>query len=201
MNFNIDMFIFIGFLILNLVVGIRYGKEVRSIKDYAIGDRNFSTSALVSTIVATWATGSSFFVILSKTYADGISFAIAVCCLPISLLITAIFFVPKMEEFMGALSIGEVMGKLYGKEVRMITAICGILGCVGAIAVQFKVFGNIFNYFFGIPSEFAIIIASFIVILYSAFGGIKAVTYTDVLQFFTFGFVIPFIGIISTHLI
>jgi Na+/proline symporter len=97
---------------------------------------------------------------------------------------------------MGALSVAEVMGNLYGKHVRLITAISAIAWNIGGIAIQFKVFGTLFNYFLGIPGEYAIILASTIVIIYTAFGGIKAVTYTDVVQFFTFGFVLPTIAII-----
>lgn len=67
---------------------------------------------------------------------------------------------------------------------------------IGGIAVQFKVFGNIFHYFLGMNPTYSIFLASTIVILYSSLGGIKAVTYTDIIQFVTFGFVIPLIGII-----
>ena len=88
------------------------------------------------------------------------------------------------------------MGSVYGVEVKLITAVCGILGTIGIIAVQFKVFGNVFNYFLGIDSTYALLLASTIVILYSTFGGIRAVTHTDIVQFCTFGLVIPLIGVI-----
>ncbi|HJK85365.1 MAG TPA: sodium:solute symporter family protein, partial [Candidatus Megaira endosymbiont of Stentor roeselii] len=193
---DIDIIIFIAFLIINLVVGLAYGKEVKTISDYSLGGRNFSTAALVSTIVATFVTGSAFFVTLSKTYSDGLPYVIASSCMSLGFFLTAFFIIPRMGEFMGALSVGEVMGTLYGKHVRLITAISAIIWNVGGIAVQFKVFGTLFNYFVGIPSTYAIILASTIVILYSTFGGIRAVTYTDVIQFFTFGFVLPTIAVI-----
>ena len=196
MNFNIDIAIFIGFLVINLVVGLRYGKSVKNIKDYALGGRNFSTAALVSTIVATFVTGSMFFVDLQNTYSDGLYYFIPGFCVVFQMLITVYFLIPRMGEFLGSSSVAEVMGDMYGDAVRFITAICGILSMVGYIAVQFKVFGNIFNYFLGIDPTYAIFAASTIVILYSSFGGIKAVTYTDIVQFITFGFVVPLIGII-----
>jgi Na+/proline symporter/signal transduction histidine kinase len=193
---NIDIAIFIGFLAVNLVVGLRYGRDVKTIGDYALGGRNFSTAALVSTIVATWVSGSGFFLTLSNTYSDGLYYLIAACGMSLSLIATAFIFVPRMHEFLGNTSVAEAMGNLYGTEIRLITAICGILGNIGGIAVQFKVFGNVFHYFLGIDGTNAILIASFIVIIYSAFGGIRAVTYTDIVQFITFGFVVPVIGII-----
>lgn len=193
---NIDMIIFIGFLLINLIVGVISAKKIRTIEDYAIGDRKFSTTALVSTIVATFVTGSIFFVCVSKVYANGLYFFIPVICIVLQMLITVYLLIPRMGEFLGSNSVAEAMGDLYGSEVRFITAICGILSMIGYIAVQFKVFGNVFNYFLGIDPTYAVFIASTIVIIYSSIGGIKAITYTDILQFITFGFVIPLIAII-----
>ena len=42
----------------------------------------------------------------------------------------------------------------------------------------------------------AILIASGIATTYSAFGGIRSVTFTDILQFFAFGCIIPLVGFI-----
>ena len=100
-----------------------------------------------------------------------------------------------MGEFLGSTSVAEVMGNLYGKEVRIITAIAGTIGAIGGIAVQFKAFGNVTAYFTGISPTEAIIYAGILVTIYSALGGIRAVTRTDILQFFTFGFVLPIIAI------
>ena len=120
MSLDIDIIIFIAFLVTNLVVGLAYGREVKTISDYSLGGRNFSTAALVSTIVATFITGSGFFITLSKTYSDGLPYVIASSCMSLGFFITGIFIIPRMGEFMGALSVGEVMGALYGKHVRLI---------------------------------------------------------------------------------
>ena len=196
MQLNLDSAIFIGFLAVNLVVGLYYGRNVKTIKDYALGGRNFSTVALVATTVATWASGSGFFITLSKTYSNGLYYVIASSGMALQLVVYGVFLIPRMKEFLGKTSIAEAMGDLYGKNVRIIVAITGIIGAVGSIAVQYKAFGNIFNYFLGFPGNWAVIIAGCIVTIYSAFGGIRAVTFTDVLQFFTFGIAIPLISII-----
>ncbi len=191
---NFDIAIVVTFLIITLIVGLGHGKKVKSIKDYALGGRNFSTAALVATIVATWASGSGFFVTLSKTYSDGFYYMFASIGIGISFLITSLVLVPRMGEFLGKTSIAEAMGDLYGSKVRMITAITGTIGAAGSIAVQFKVFGGVFSYFMDMPASFAIIASGAIATLYSSFGGIRAVTFTDVLQFFAFGVIIPLLG-------
>ena len=196
MNFDIDIAIVVGFLILTLIVGLGHGQKVKTIKDYALGGRNFSTAALVATIVATWVSGSGFVVALSKTYTDGLHYKVASTGIAISFLIISYVLIPRMGEFLGKTSIAEAMGDLYGKKVRLITAVAGTIGSAGSVAVQFKVFGSIFSYFLTIPSYLAIAIAGMIATIYSAFGGIRAVTFTDILQFFAFGVIIPLLGFI-----
>jgi Na+/proline symporter len=196
MNFDIDIAIVVIFLIMTLVVGVGHGKNVKTIKDYALGGRNFSTGALVATIVATWASGSLFFTALAKTYTDGLYFTFATFGISSSMLITSFILIPRMGEFLGKVSIAETMGDLYGNKVRFITAIAGTVGAAGVIAVQFKIFGNVVSYFIGLPPTIAIIISGVIATMYSAFGGIKAVTFTDILQGFAFGVIIPLLGFV-----
>jgi Na+/proline symporter/signal transduction histidine kinase len=195
-KFDVDIAIVITFLILTLAVGLGHGKYVKNIKDYALGGRNFSTAALVATIVATYASGSGFFVTLSKTYSGGFYYVLARFGLGAYFLIVSLILIPRMAEFLGKISIAEAMGDLYGQRVRVITAIAGTIGGIGAIAVQFKVFGSLFAYFFHFPSYIAIIGAGLITTIYSAFGGIRAVTFTDILQFFAFGAIIPLVGFV-----
>ncbi|MFK8040608.1 MAG: ATP-binding protein [Rickettsiaceae bacterium] len=96
-----------------------------------------------------------------------------------------------MKEFLGQLSVAEAMGSLYGKQIRLITAICGLIPAVGNIAVQFSIFTILLKYLFGDLNIYILVISSLIVITYSTLGGIKSVTFTDMIQFFTFGVVIP----------
>ncbi|MEM6339033.1 MAG: sodium:solute symporter family protein, partial [Pseudomonadota bacterium] len=83
---------------------------------------------------------------------------------------------------------------MYGKNVRVIMAISGFLAIGGLIAIQFKISAALLSNFFNISELHAMLMTSFIVIIYSTFGGIKSVTFTDVLQFFTFGTIIPLLG-------
>ena len=64
MNFNLDIAIFIGFLTITLILGISSSRGIKSIKEYAIGDRNFSTATISATLVATWIGGEDFFALL-----------------------------------------------------------------------------------------------------------------------------------------
>jgi Na+/proline symporter len=196
MLIDIDNLIILGFLIITFITGIRHAKGIKTMSDYALGGRNFSTGAIVATLVATWISGSGFFITLSKTYSEGLYFVIAVSGMALSFFLVSLLLIPRMGEFLGHNSIAESMGSLYGQEVRIITAITGVILAIGTIAVQFKVFGDLFSYFLGFSSVEAICISAILVTTYSAFGGIKSVTFTDVIQIVTFSIAIPIIGII-----
>ena len=193
MSFDIDSAIFIGFLAINLVFGLLSSRGVKNIKEYAIGDRNFSTATIAATIVATWISGGIFFTIVSESYSNGLYFMWAGAGDAICLLVVGYFFAPRLAEFLGKISIAEAMGELYGKPVRIITSIAGFIGVSGVIAMQLKISGLLFEYCFDAPSAYGVIIGGVIVTLYSTLGGIKSVTFTDVIQFFTFGTIIPII--------
>ncbi len=189
-NLDIDTILVFLFLATNLAIGLWYGKGVKSIQDYALGGRKFSTAALTATVIATWISGSAFSFGISEIYTVGI-LRIMVLGQIVGLLISGYILAPRMQEFLGKLSVAEVMGDLYGKHVRTITAVCSIFISATIIAMQVKVFSTIFNYFLGVNSIHATLISSIIVIIYSAFGGIRAVVFTDIFQFLTFGAFIP----------
>lgn len=53
MEFDIDSGIFIGFLIATIILGLASSHGIRNIKEYAVGNRDFSTATIVATLVAT----------------------------------------------------------------------------------------------------------------------------------------------------
>ena len=191
----IDISIFVVFLFATLVVGLSRGRSVKTLKDYALGGKNFSTATLVATIVATWITGSFLTFRIGSIYDDGIYWIILYLCDVGTLVLTGWLFAIRMGPFLKNMSIAEAMGDVYGKPVRVITAIFSLLISIGLIALQLKAGEQVFSILVGWDSTRATVAAGLIIITYSTFGGIRAVTFTDVLQFFTFGTLIPILAL------
>ncbi len=193
---TIDILIFVAFFVLNIVVGFRYRGKKQTFKEYAIGDKKFSTAVLTATIVATWMSGSLLFVVIEQTYSHGLYFVIAVITggIPGMLLVGHVIG-PRMGKFLNNVSLPEALGKLYGKHVQLITGVSCVILSVGYISVQFRVIAEILSILFNYESSIIVIIAATIVTLYSLSGGVKAVTFTDVLQFFTFGTLLPILAL------
>jgi Na+/proline symporter len=194
-KFNLDVVIVVAFLIINLVAGLYYAGGKTTLREYAVGDKKFSTSTLVATIIATCIGGGFFSGAITESYKQGLYFIIPALGESLALIVAAYLLIPRMAEFLGNLSVADALGSLYGPYVRIISAIVSIFFCICVVALQFKVGAGILGSLFNIPSFYAVLTCAIIVTLYSAFGGIKAVTFTDVVQFFTFGTVIPIISL------
>src|ERR1700677_3958207 len=195
MVLDLDTAIFVGFLAINLAVGLFYSRGVKTTADYAIGGRNFTTKSITTTVVATYIGAGVVSSALNESYRQGLYFIVPALAEPLSLAIVGYFLIPRMVEFFGNLSVAETMGNIYGKPVRVAVAITSVVYSVGIVALQLKVAASVMQLFFGISSFYIMALSAIIVILYSSFGGIRSVTFTDILQFCTFGTIVPIICI------
>ncbi|MBX9890077.1 MAG: HD domain-containing protein [Amoebophilaceae bacterium] len=186
------VFFFVGlFLLICLISGFGAGRKTKTFQQFAVGDKNFSVTTLVATIVGTQVGGGLLFRNLEHIYTYGLYFAIPTLLSPLQFLFMSRFMALRMGEFMHHLSIAESMGSIFGKTVRLITALSGILFSIGVVAMQLNVISRIIKLCCKIEGNTPIYIAVGVVLLYSIFGGIRAVTFTDVIQFVTFNTLIP----------
>ncbi|ACE05779.1 hypothetical protein Aasi_0355 [Candidatus Amoebophilus asiaticus 5a2] len=196
----IDIAIFVLFLLANLAIGIFYRGKSKSFQEYSIGDKKFSTATLTATMVATWASGGYLFNSLEENYASGLTFILpAVLGSALGLLIVGYIIGPRLAPFLNNVSMADAMGSIYGKSIQVIFAISSVLSSIGLIAIQFKVISRILPILFDYKGPELTIIAAMIITVYAAFGGVKAVTFTDVVQFITFGTLLPVLALAVWH--
>ncbi|MGL4226452.1 MAG: sodium:solute symporter family transporter [Rickettsia sp.] len=194
---NIDLLIFTSFLAINLLVGLLNIKGIHNIREYAIGKRTFSTGTIVATLIATWVGSSTFLIDNSRIYTDGLFYLLpSIFGSVISWLLISYFIAPRFENFLGSLSAAEIIGEAYGNKVRILTSVVSILMSIGRIAMQFHIASLILQLFFNISNFYIDLCIATVIISYSAFGGVKSVTFTEAVQFFTYSAAIPVIGII-----
>ena len=193
---TIDIFILIAFFLLNIIVGFCYRGRKQSFRAYAIGDKKFSTATLTATLVATWMSGGALFINIEKIHQQGLYYGIPdIIATPVQLLIIGYIIGPRMGKFLNNLSVPDALGKLYGKPVQAIAGITTLLRSTGYVAIQFHVIATILATIFDYEGPEVVIIAALVITLYALFGGVKAVTFTDVLQFFTFGTLLPILAL------
>ena len=190
---NMELIIVSIYLLFTLGLGIISGRKVKSFKEYALGTRNLPTIVMGMTVSATLIGGGSSLGTSTEVFKYGIIVILAKFGVSIGALLTAFFIVPRMERFSGKLTVGEIMGEMYGNKVRIITGFSGAILCIGRVAAQIMALGFVMKYLFGFSQEFGTLCGVIIVIAYSAFGGVRSVVFTDVLQFIALAITIPII--------
>jgi Na+/proline symporter/signal transduction histidine kinase len=192
---NMDLWIVLAYLAFTLFMGLRYSKGVTNIQTFALGGRNFSTSALAATITATYVSGSSFIVGINQGYQDGLLKFFSSVGIVLNILTMVYILIPRMSEFLGDISISTSMRKLFNRDIGIIVGVFGAAIPICMVAMQIKILASSFGYFIGIDPTIAALLCAFVMIAYAMSGGIRAVIATDILQFVTFMIVVPAIGI------
>ncbi|XWN35578.1 MAG: HD domain-containing protein [Roseivirga sp.] len=194
MNYlSTDHLIVYAFLLITLAIGLWAGRGIKDIREYAIANKTFSTGALVLTYLATTIGGGSIFGDPKEIFTNGIIMTVALSGISISFLLRTFLIAPRMHYFNDCLTIGDVMGKLYGVNSKIITGFLSALCSIAYTGIQLVALGKVCQ-LLCISPHWGIIVGGSVLAIYSAIGGIKAVTITDVLQFIVLIVVIPVVA-------
>ena len=187
---SIDLYILAAFLLVNVAVSIYSSRKVRNLREYAVGNKHFATGTLTSIIITTWISGSYTYYYIENVYDIGLVFVLATVTGSVSLLLTGLLS-SRMEQFMNNTSIAEAMGDLYGSRVQYVAAISGALREIGKLAIQFIIIFQVVGMFFKEEATWVMGIIFVIVTIHTSWGGIKGVTFTNVVHLLTIGVLLP----------
>jgi Na+/proline symporter len=197
-HLSVDTIVVYAFLLLTLVVGLWAGRNVKTIEDYALANRSYGTGTLILTFLATWIGGNFVMGYTQQIFEDGIIRVITALSQVISILFIAFFITPKIQQFTGCMTIGDLMEKFYGKVGRVVTAIAGLVHTIGILSIQIIALGPVCEWLGIGDSKEAMLLAAIIIIIYSSIGGIRSVTVTDVIQFVVLVVAIPLLANVVT---
>lgn len=179
----IDYIIFWSYLAVILGAGIWAGRSVKNLKDYAIGGKSYTAFFVFATLSSSFIGGGFTTGLAEKTYTLGIFYVIALWGFSLKEILVAKYIAPRMKPFTSMYSVGEIMGSMYGENVRITTGIAGALVCAGIAGAQFSAFGYIAHIFMDIPATTGLLIGAFVVVTYSTLGGMKSVVTNDTIHF------------------
>lgn len=196
---NIDNLVVYAYLLITLVMGLYVGRNVKSMKDYAIANKIYSSPILIVTLLATIMGGTSTIGIAENVYRDGIIMIVATSGYIFGYLFIATYIAPKMGRFNSQISVGDIMHNLHGKFGQVITGLIGFLFCIAIFGAQILAIGCIFETTFSLGRDTGIYLGAATLIIYSSFGGMRAVTITDLVQFAILIIMIPLIANVAVQ--
>lgn len=189
----IDICIVVFYLISTLLLGLYFGRGITSLRDFSVSQKSFTNSVMVATLFATVIGGGSTCGIVTNVYKAGLIFMIAFYGAAINKLLVAHYVSPRVQRYKTVISLGDIFEKEYGKLGKIMVGLCILFVSVACLAQQITAIGFIFEQFFKIPFLLGLGIGYGTLVIYSSFGGIRAVVATDVYQFI---FILAFVPLL-----
>jgi SSS family solute:Na+ symporter len=197
----VDVIIVAIYLLGVLGVGLWAGKGVHSLSQFSVAGRSFKSMVIFATLSASFIGGGFSMGNAEKVFLFGIVNVFALWGFSLKEILVARFIAPRMDAYKSAISVGDMMGDHYGAGAKVITGIFSMVVCAGILGAQVGAIGYIFNVFLGLDQIYGILIGCGIVIAYSTVGGMRAVVFTDIIQFIVLSVGIPLtliVGIVKT---
>lgn len=199
--FNINYIVISLFFAISLIILVSKLYKVSSINEYILGKGNFISTSFVVSYMVNEIGGWNILIHVSEIFSNGLAPMITFIGLPLALILRGKFIIPNMAIFSDCLTLGHIMGKLYGNYARIITGILSLIYCVLIISLQFDIFGLLINSFFKIDSLIGVFLIAIIAPIYFFYSGMNSIIATDLfnailiciliftISYFSFGYV------------
>ncbi|MGZ2368390.1 sodium:solute symporter family protein [Ancylomarina sp. YFZ004] len=182
----IDISIFVLYMLSMLGVGIYFLKRNKSQEDYYVGGRKMTSVHIGLSVVATDVGGGFSIGLGGLGFLIGLSGSWMLFTGLVGAWLSAIFLIPRIYPLAkkhNFLSFPEVLNHYYNGKVALIAGIISLIGYIGFTSSQVLAGAKLAAATFpSITIIDAVLLMGIIVIGYTVLGGLKAVIYTDTVQ-------------------
>ena len=172
--------IIIYFAVLLLIVFKE--KKNTNTYDYFFAGRKLPFWALSITFVASWWGAGSAIETADSAYNEGMS-SFWIYGMPVLASTFIMILGSAFIRRIGFLTQGQIMDTRYSPLAAKMLAVMILIFMTLNAATQMVGVGGVFSAYLGLDYTYAVITGTFIVIIYSVFGGFKGVVITDIVQF------------------
>jgi solute:Na+ symporter, SSS family len=182
----IDFLIFIVYMILVLGVGFYFLRRNVTTDDYYVGGRKMSSFHVGLSVVATDVGGGFSIGLGGLGFIMGLSGAWMLFTGLIGAWLSAVVLIPKvarLSQRFKLLTFPQIFEHLFSKNVAILAGVVSAIGYIGFTSSQLLAGAKLASATFeSLDLQTALIIMGVIAVLYTVMGGMKAVIYTDTIQ-------------------
>ena len=178
---------------------IGWRSRVKDSKGFYVAGQGVPAIANGAATAADWMSAASFIGmagLISFTGSDG---AVYLMGWTGGYVLLALLLAPYLRKF-GHYTVPDfIAARYYSETARVVAAICAIFVSITYVAGQMKGVGIVFSRFLEVPLEIGVGIGMLIVGFFAVLGGMKGITWTQVVQYFILilAFMIPSVAISS----
>ena len=171
-----------------LAVGFAFMLKNKNRDDYYVGGRDLSSFHIGMSVVATDVGGGFSIGLGGLGFAIGLSGSWMLFTGLVGAWLSAVFLIPKVKEieiFKKFYTIADLFEHLFNPKVAKLASLISLVGYLGFTSSQLLAGSKLASATFSsIGLQEGLLIMGIVAVFYTAIGGIKAVIYTDTVQWF-----------------
>lgn len=182
----LDLLIFIIYMIAMLGVGVFFLGKNKNTDDYYVGGRSMSAWHVGLSVVATDVGGGFSIGLGGLGFTMGISGSWMLFTGLLGAWLAAVILIPRLSrlpEFKSLLTFPQIFEVFFDKKTAFLAGIISAIGYAGFTSSQLLAGAKLASStFVGLDLRSALIIMGIVAVVYTVMGGLKAVIYTDTIQ-------------------
>lgn len=182
----IDLLVFIVYMIAMLGVGAFFLKKNKNTEDYYVGGRSMSSWHVGLSVVATDVGGGFSIGLGGLGFTMGLSGSWMLFTGLLGAWLAAVILIPKLSalpEFKKLFTFPQIFSIFYDKKTALLAGIISAIGYAGFTSSQLLAGAKLASSTFAdLSLTNALVIMGVIAVVYTVMGGLKAVIYTDTIQ-------------------
>jgi SSS family solute:Na+ symporter len=195
----IDLLIFMLYMAAMLGVGFYFLRKNEGADDYYVGGRSMGSGHIGLSVVATDVGGGFSIGLGGLGFGMGISGSWMLFTGLLGAWLAAVFLIPKVKNnpaFSKFLTFPQILGYYFNARVALLAGIISAIGYTGFTSSQILAGAKLASgTFVSLDLNTALLIMGIIAVVYTVMGGMKAVIYTDTVQWAILMSGLVFIGI------
>jgi SSS family transporter len=182
----IDWTIIIGYLAWIVWAGSRYGRKREQLDDYLLANRNLPWWAIGLSVMATQMSAITLIGTTGQAFDDGMRFVQFYLGLPLAMIILSVTVVPFFHRAR-VYTAYEYLERRFDARTRTLTSFFFLVSrCLG-VGVIISAPAVVLSTIMGWPIWVTVFAIGLTTTIYTMFGGVRAVTWTDVRQMIVIG--------------
>lgn len=186
------------YVLANVAVGLWFARGQKDVASYYLAERSAPWWAAAISIISSDVTAVSYLGTAAFMLTGDLQLLVGCVAIPISALFVSLVFVPYLAD-QKVFTAYEYLERRFSVPVRLLASGLFLLMRASHLAVALYVAGLVVSQVFGIPLAAGLFALGGLTAIYTMFGGMKAVLWTDVIQFFVMvgGLVAVLVGVAS----
>lgn len=182
---TVDLIIIVLYLVGVTLFGAHYRRGQQTIRDYFLGGRTAPWWALACSIVATETSTLTIISTPGIAYGGNMAFLQLVMGYLVARVILCIILIPQYfrGEFYTAY---QLLEKRFGTRTKSAAASVFVVTRALAEGVRFAAIGKVVSIILGVGDRVSVVVITLLTVFYTFQGGMRAVIWTDVIQFFLY---------------